>query len=108
MSLLALNPAQQPSSQCAFELAAGGGKTDVTGRDIRFLPGDWSGSSEVGVPAQWHTGNQWEDVQMCVSNYEFPFMLGHGFGAKPAPCGSASFCFALSAPSGSRFLPKQV
>ncbi len=33
---------------------------------------------------------------------------GHGFGAKPAPCGTASFCFAFSAPAGSRFLPREV
>ena len=37
---------------------------------------------------------------MCVSNYESRLMLGHGFGAKPAPCGSASFCFAYSALRG--------
>jgi hypothetical protein len=30
---------------------------------------------------------------MCVSNYESRLMLGHCFGAKPAPCGSASLCF---------------
>ena len=33
---------------------------------------------------------------------------GHCFGAKPAPCGSASFCFGFATLSGSRFLPKQV
>ena len=33
---------------------------------------------------------------------------GSRFGAKPAPCGSASFCFDYVAPAGSRFLPKQV
>jgi hypothetical protein len=38
----------------------------------------------------------------------FPVMLGHCFGAKPAPCGSASFCFGYAAPAGSRFLPEQV
>jgi len=35
-------------------------------------------------------------------------LLGHGFGAKPAPCGTASFCFGYAALSGSRFLPKEV
>ena len=43
-----------------------------------------------------------------LSPHQFLVMLGHCFGAKPAPCGSASFCFACSAPAGSRFLPKQV
>jgi hypothetical protein len=26
-----------------------------------------------------------------------PFMLGHCFGPKPAPCGSALFCFRFAA-----------
>jgi len=43
-----------------------------------------------------------------VSRFVSRPLLGHYFGAKPAPCGSASFCFACSAPSGSRFLPEQV
>ncbi len=30
------------------------------------------------------------------------------FGAYPAPCGAASFCFGCAAPSGSRLLPEQV
>ena len=33
---------------------------------------------------------------------------GSRFGAYPAPCGTASFCFGYAAPSGSRFLPKEV
>ena len=33
---------------------------------------------------------------------------GHCFGAYPAPCGSASFCFGFATLSGSRFLPEQV
>jgi hypothetical protein len=42
-------------------------------------------------------------------NDSYPVLYsGSRFGAKPAPCGSASFCFAYSAPSGSRFLPKEV
>ena len=28
-----------------------------------------------------------------ISPHQFLVMLGHCFGAKPAPCGSASFCF---------------
>ena len=35
-----------------------------------------------------------------VSPPQFLVMLGHCFGAKPAPCGSASFCFGCAAPSG--------
>ena len=42
-----------------------------------------------------------------ISPHQFLVMLGHCFGAKPAPCGSASFCFACSAPAGSRFLPNK-
>jgi hypothetical protein len=60
------------------------------------------------MPACGVCGNQSEAVQECVSNYESRLMLGHCFGAKPAPCGSASFCFAFSAPVGSRFLPEEV
>ncbi len=33
---------------------------------------------------------------------------GHCFGAYPAPCGTASFCFGFATLSGSRFLPEQV
>ena len=33
---------------------------------------------------------------------------GHCFGAKPAPSGTASFCFGFATLSGSRFLPEQV
>jgi hypothetical protein len=35
-------------------------------------------------------------------------LLGHCFGTKPAPCGTALFCFGCAALSGSRFLPEQV
>ena len=35
-----------------------------------------------------------------ISPHQFLVMLGHCFGAKPAPCGSASFCFACSALRG--------
>jgi hypothetical protein len=33
---------------------------------------------------------------------------GHASGPKPAPGGTASFCFDYVAPAGSRFLPKEV
>jgi len=32
-----------------------------------------------------------------ISPHQFLVMLGHCFGAKPAPCGSASFCFGYAA-----------
>ena len=46
---------------------------------------------------------QWE------SSASFPVLYsGSRFGAYPALCGTASFCFGYAAPSGSRFLPEQV
>jgi hypothetical protein len=46
---------------------------------------------------------QWE------SSASFPVLYsGSRFGAYPAPCGTASFCFGCAALSGSRFLPEQV
>jgi hypothetical protein len=94
MDILALNPAQTPSpSGYAFELAVARRKSSATERDARLLPRDLGDPIEVGLPARWLCGNQFEDVQKCVPNYESRLMLGHCFGAKPAPCGSASFCF---------------
>jgi hypothetical protein len=32
-----------------------------------------------------------------ASRFVSRFLFGHGFGAYPAPCGSASFCFGYAA-----------
>jgi hypothetical protein len=43
-----------------------------------------------------------------VCRYVSRLLLGHRFGAFPAPGGTRSSASQLRAPSGSRFLPKQV
>src|ERR1700712_2270476 len=45
---------------------------------------------------------------MCFFRSVSRLLHGHCFGAIPAPCGSASFCFGFATLSGSRFLPEQV
>jgi hypothetical protein len=59
---------------------------------------------ELGVPRR-------EGCLWCIGESSAPYPVlcsGSRFRAKPSPCGSASFCFAHGAPSGSRFLPEQV
>jgi hypothetical protein len=72
--------------------------------------GDIAARSKAAIEANFRRRDR-EDDFGCIgeSSASYPVLYsGSRFGAKPAPCGSASFCFAYSAPAGSRFLPKEV
>ena len=77
---------EKPSLPCALANGVRSG--------LRELPQAVKGESDFGP------------VGVCrlVSR----LLHGHCFGAYPAPCGSASFCFGFATLSGSRFLPEQV
>jgi hypothetical protein len=50
----------------------------------------------------WFWQISWPGVRMMtlvqsISHLVSRRLLGHGFGAYPAPCGSASFCFGYAA-----------
>src|SRR5580693_5894555 len=110
MAFHALNPANKPFVETwSVELSAGGHERTAIRLDSRFLHGHLSDSNEVGLPCIGVSGKQsGNSVHPCFVLNTFPVMLGHCFGAKPAPCGTASFCFGCAAPAGSRFLPEQV
>ena len=67
-------------------------------------------SNEAAVGANFQSRDEEDDLGASgIVPPRIPSSArGHASGPKPAPCGSASFCFDYVAPAGSRFLPKEV
>ena len=105
MDLLGLSATNRPScGRCAFERDRAEQKTRECGCDMRLFAGGLDGESESGLPVDMHRREADEFiVQPCVSNHESRFLLGHCFGGKPTPCGTALFCFSATPPSGYGF-----
>jgi hypothetical protein len=99
MELLTLNSAQHRIPKgWSFELDSSPDKPLAIGRDSRFHSEDWGGSGEVRLSDVGLSEEQQDrGVQSCGLQPRIPFMLGHCFGPKPAPCGSALFCFRFAA-----------
>jgi hypothetical protein len=99
MDLPAPNAVQHhPPSEYGLERVCGSLKTCGIGGELRLIARvrDWK--SEVGMPANCIRGQQHEGlVPAWVSPYVSQLVLGHGFGAYPAPCGAALFCFGYAA-----------
>jgi hypothetical protein len=98
MSNLAANPAATPfvSLNSAWKRGASLlGRND--GVELPSLCGVGS-SNEAVVLANYLAQNADDDFgPEGISRLVSRRLLGHGFGAYPAPCGSASFCFGYAA-----------
>ena len=96
MALLALNATNKPScGGCALEHDRAGQKTRESGCDMRLFAGGLDGEGESGLPVNRIGGERNEFlVQPCVSNHESRLQLGHCFGGKPTPGGTAGSAFS--------------
>jgi hypothetical protein len=98
MSNLAANPAATPlvSLKAAWKRSASPlRRTD--GVELPSLCGV-DCSNEAVVLANFLAQNADDDFgPEGISRLVSRRLLGHGFGAYPAPCGSASFCFGYAA-----------
>jgi hypothetical protein len=110
MSFHAVNPAALPYlSPRVVRRANLSPQTCNGGGELRASCGGHTSSNRAAMGVSF--GRQGTDENFApvwVSRSVSRPLLGHCFGAKPAPSGSASFCFGYAALSGSRFLPKQV
>ncbi len=109
MSFLAANPAGfSYLSPCVVERAKADLPTRNDGGELCPSCGGHAGSNRTAIAASFRSQCTDDNFALArVFRYASRLMLAHRSGAFPAPGGtrsSASRC----APSGSRFLPKQV
>ena len=107
MSFHAVNPAAFHSlSPCMIERAVVSAQTcNVGGESCASCKGH-ANSNRTAFVANFRSLSADENfAPSCVFRYVSRLMLGHCFGAYPAPRGSSLFCFGYAALSGSRFLP---
>jgi hypothetical protein len=99
MDLPALNAAHNQSpSGCALERVSSRLKMCSCGSDSPLFAGVLCGEREVALPGISICGKQHEVFALaCVSPYVSLLMLGHCFGAYPAPGGTRSSA-SLTAP----------
>jgi hypothetical protein len=98
----------RPTIYASIEPAWTGRTKHGIGGVMRLCAGGDGRSSEVALSVNGMAGSTMGRVLQWVSNHESLVMLGHCFGAYATPGGTALFCFDCIAPSGSRFLPKEV
>jgi len=125
MSFLAANPAGfSYLSPYLVERGNAGLSTGNNGGELRPSCGGHAGSYRIAIAASFRSQCSDENFARArVCRYVSRLLLGHRFGVFAAPGGHLVFCFAFSpqrantalagepdlrAPSGSRFLPKQV
>jgi hypothetical protein len=110
MSFHTANPASfSYLSSCAVESANKSLSTRNYGGELRPSYGGTCPSNRTAIAVNFRS--QWADDNVAlerVYRYVSRLLLGHSFGAFPAPGRHSVFCFAFCAPSGSRFLPQQV
>jgi hypothetical protein len=107
----AANTAAQPnSSRKAPSVASVSFQTHGTACSLPIFVNSLPPSNEAAVGANFLRRDREDDFGASGSlPPRIPSSArGHASGPKPAPCGSASFCFDYVAPAGSRFLPKEV
>jgi hypothetical protein len=99
MDLPALNAAQNHSpSGYALECAFSGLKMCSCGGNLPLFAGVMGGEREVALPGVGIREKLHGVFALaCVSPYVSRLMLGHCFGAYPAPGGSSLFCFGYAA-----------
>ncbi len=99
MSTLAANSAASPSlSLMEFETANPGQTTRESGEDsLSFLGGQRRSNGSAIAPDFCGQSTYENFGPVCVWRYVFRFLLGHCFGAIPAPGGTAPLCFGYAA-----------
>jgi hypothetical protein len=110
MSSHAVNPAALPRlSSRLVRRANPSSQTCNGGGELRASCGGHANSNWAAMGVNFYRqGTDENFAPVWVSRSVSRPLLGHCFGAIPAPCGTASFCFGCAALSGSRFLPEQV
>ncbi len=109
MDILGLNVTNKPSSRrCAFERSRAEQKTRESGCDMRLFAGGLDGESESGLQAYVIGGKRMSSLFSRVSPTTNPAsVLGHCFGGKPTPGGTAGSAFSGLLPqAGMRFGPR--
>ena len=85
-------------SQCATELANDPAKTCDGRGDSPSLFGPLGHARAAAISANFRSQSADEYFgPVCVCRYVSRLLLGHCFGAIPAPGGTASFCFGCAA-----------
>src|ERR1700679_585460 len=99
MSFRAVNPAAFHSlSPCIFKGAKASARTCNLGGELRASCEGHASSNRAAFVADFHSLSADENfAPSCVCRYVSRLVLGHCFGAYPAPSGSASFCFGFAA-----------
>jgi hypothetical protein len=109
MDLLGLSVTNKPSSgRCAFERDRVEQKTRECGCDMRLFGEGLDGESESGLPVDCIGGKRMSSLLSRVSPTTNPAsLLGHCFGGKPTPCGTAGSDFSGLLPqAGIRLGPR--
>jgi len=99
MSLRAVNPAAFHSlSPCMIERAVVSAETCNSGGELRASCEGHANSNRAALVADFRSLSTDENfAPSCVCRYVSRLLLGHCFGAYPAPCGSSLFCFGFAA-----------
>ena len=109
MDLLGLSVTNKPTCRrCAFEGGSAEQKTREPGCDMRLFCEGLDGESESGVPVDCIGGKRMSSLFSRVSSTTNPaFLLGHCFGGKPTPGGTAGSAFSGLLPqAGIRLGPR--
>jgi hypothetical protein len=104
MPFHAVNPAAFHSlSPRIIERAVVSAQTCNSGGELRASCEGHANSNRAAFVADFRSLSADENfAPSCVCRYVSRLLLGHCFGAYPAPCGSSLFCFGF-APYGLRF-----
>jgi hypothetical protein len=99
MSFHAVNPAAFHSlSPCMIERAVESAQTRNGGGESCASCEGHANSNRAAFVANFRSLSGDENFPpSCVCRYVSRLMLGHCFGANPAPCGSSLFCFGFAA-----------
>ena len=99
MSFLAVNPTASHSlSPCILEQADGSEQTCIGGGEWCASYEGHANSNRTAIVADFRSLSADEiRAPSCVCRYVSRLVLGHCFGAYPAPCGNSLFCFGFAA-----------
>ena len=99
MSFHAVNPAASHSLfPCIYERAGRTAQTCNGGGELRSSCEGHANSNQAAFVADFRSLSADENfAPSCVCRYVSRLLLGHCFGAYPAPCGSSLFCFGFAA-----------
>ena len=109
MDLLGLNATNKPlCRECAFERDRAEQKRRESGCDMQLFCKGLDGESESGLPVDCIGGKRMSSLLSRVSPTTNPAsLLGHCFGGKPTPCGTAGSAFSGLLPqAGIRLGPR--